>query len=76
MGKKNKNKAKKTNPKKERYLKFRKEKNTAMILDMPDLTDEQQKEKQEAEEKLSRFFRFRPKVPPREIRERKALSKR
>ena len=56
--KKNKNKKKKVNPKKERYAKFRKEVPTTMSFTTPDLTPEQQKQKQEDERTIGIFLRY------------------
>lgn len=75
MGKKDK-RPKKVNPKKEKYAKFRKEKPAALDLRMPELTAEQQKEKQDAELKLGKFLRFNRNPPAKEISERKMKSKR
>lgn len=76
MGKKNKNKPKKVSVKKERYAKFRKEKPGALNISMPDLTEEQQKQKREDELKMDRFLRFNKNPYPKEIVERRAKSKR
>ena len=77
MGKKkNKNKKKKVNPKRERYLKFRKDKPSTMNFTSPDLTPEQQKQKREDESKIERFLRFNRNRPAKEIIERKMKSKR
>jgi len=56
--KKNKNKKKKVNPKKERYLKFRKDKPAVMNFAAPDLTLEQQKQAREDEGKMGTFLRY------------------
>ena len=56
--KKNKNKKKKVNPKKERYAKFRKDKPAIMVFATPDLSPEQQKQKQEDEGKIGSFMRY------------------
>jgi len=76
MGKKNKNKKKKVNPKRERYSKFRKEKPSTIDTSTPDLSEEQQKFKQEGEDKLGKFMKFNRRKPERYINERKAKSKR
>lgn len=70
MGSKKK-KLKKVNAKKERYAKFRKEKNVSMNLTMPDLTPEQSKEKQEAELRISRFLRFNKNPPLKDLKEKR-----
>ena len=46
------------NPKKEKYAKFRKEKPASMDVRMPELTEDQQKQKQEDEKKINMFLRF------------------
>ena len=56
--KKNKNKKKKVNPKRERYAKFRKDKPEIMAFTTPDLTPEQQKQKQEDERTIGMFLRY------------------
>ncbi len=56
--KKNKNKKKKVNPKKERYAKFRKERPSTMSFTTPDITPEQQKQRQEDEGKIGSFLRY------------------
>lgn len=76
MAKKNKNKTKKVNPKKERYAKFKKEKPSAIDVSFPDLDSEQQKQKREDEEKMGRFFRFSRNPIPKEVKERRMVSKR
>ena len=56
--KKNKNKKKKVNPKKERYAKFKKDKPAIMVFTTPDLTLEQQKQRQEDDGKIGSFLRY------------------
>jgi len=56
--KKNKNKKKKVNPKKERYAKFRKDKPATTAFTTPDITPEQQKQRQEDEGKIGLFLRY------------------
>ena len=64
MGKKkNKNKKKKVNAKKERYTKFRKDKPSTMNFTTPDLTPEQQKQKQIDELNIDRFWRYNKRRP-------------
>lgn len=75
MGKKDKEK-KKLNPKRERYEKFRKDKPAALDLTMPDLTDEQRRQKREDEMEIERFLRFNRKKAERFVNDRKARSKR
>ncbi|MCC7574604.1 hypothetical protein KO361_03350 [Candidatus Woesearchaeota archaeon] len=76
MGKKNKNKPKKVSVKKERYSKFRKDKPGVLNITMPDLSEEQQKQKRDDENKIDRFLRFAKNPPVKEIVERKVKSKR
>ncbi|MBW2982186.1 hypothetical protein KY343_04875 [Candidatus Woesearchaeota archaeon] len=75
MGKKNK-KAKKVSAKRERYAKFRKEKPASVDITMPDLSDDQIKQKREDEEKINRFLRFNRNRPTGEIVKRREKSKR
>lgn len=72
--KKNK-KNKKPNPKKEKYAKFRKDK-PIMSFNPPDLTPEQQKQKQEDESRIDSFLRYNKNAPTKEISARKMKSKR
>ena len=76
MGKKNKNKKKKVNPKRERYAKFRKEKPTNMTFTTPELTPEQRKQKQADEQSIDRFLRYSKNPPAKEIVARRMKSKR
>ena len=75
MGKK-KEKSKKTNSKRERYLKFRKEKPAAMSIAMPDLSDEQLKLRRNDEQRIDSYWRYFRRRPERFVLERKAKSKR
>lgn len=64
MGKKkNKNKKKKVNPKRERYAKFRKESSGTMSFTTPDITLEQQKQRQEDEKSIGMFWRYNKRRP-------------
>lgn len=76
MGKKNKNKKKRVNPKRERYSKFRKEKPTNLTFTIPEDSPEYQKQKQEDERTIGFFMRGHIRNPRREIVERKLKSKR
>ncbi|MBI2664466.1 hypothetical protein HYX10_03945 [Candidatus Woesearchaeota archaeon] len=76
MSKKNKNKKKKVNPKTERYAKFRKEKPAIMTFTAPDLTPEQQKQRQEDERLIDSFLRHNRNPPTKEVSERRMKSKR
>jgi hypothetical protein len=75
MSKKDKEK-KKINVKRERYAKFTKEKPSTYDLTMPDLSDEQRREKREADMALGRFMKFNRNPPPHEVVPRKEKSKR
>ena len=77
MGKKkNKNKAKRINPKRERYSKFRKEKPTSMTYAMPDLPEEAVQERRKDEQSIGEFWRHYRRPPERYNRERDAKAKR
>ena len=73
MGRK---KAKKVNPKKERYLKFRKEKPTNLTVAPPELSDDQVQLRRFDEKKIDGFWKFYRRPPERFVNERKAKSKR
>ncbi|MFH1408808.1 MAG: hypothetical protein ABIH34_02785 [Nanoarchaeota archaeon] len=73
MGKKSKKKdkkQKKVSAKKEKYAKFRKEKPTVIDLTPPDLTPEQQKQRQADEASIGKFLRFNRNAPRPEIRDK------
>ena len=76
MGKKKKDKAKKISSKKERYSKFRKDKPAGMSIQMPDLSDEQLKQRKMDEQRIDGFWRYFRRRPERFVLERKAKSKR
>lgn len=76
MGKKNKNKPKKVSVKKERYSKFHKEKPGTLDISMPDLSEEQTKQRKEDEVRIDKFLRFNKNAPAKEVVERRAKSKR
>lgn len=75
MGRK-KDKAKKISVKKERYLKFRKEKPSSMTVAMPDLSEDQVQEKRVDQQRIDNFWRSYRRPPQRFVNERKAKSKR
>ena len=75
MGKKDKDKKKK-NPKKEKYLKFRKEKPTNMTFNAPQLTDDQVQQVKLNEERIGFYMKTRVFFPEKFVNERKAKSKR
>ncbi|MBI2654586.1 hypothetical protein HYX02_07330 [Candidatus Woesearchaeota archaeon] len=74
MGRKD--KPKKISAKKERYMKFRKEKPTMTAIAPPDLTEEQIKERRTDEQHIGEFWRNYRRPPQRFVSERKARSKR
>lgn len=74
MGKKK--KAKRVNPKRERYAKFRKDKPSSMTYSVPDLPEEQIAQRREDEKKVEGFWRYYRRTPERFVNERKARSKR
>ncbi|MEA3430745.1 MAG: hypothetical protein U9R08_05710 [Nanoarchaeota archaeon] len=74
--KKNKNKKKKISAKKEKYAKFRKEKPAAPDISMPDLSQDEQKQKQNDELKINKYLRFSKNSPTKEIIRRREKSKR
>ncbi len=76
MGKKNKNKPKKVSVKKERYAKFRKEKPGTLNISMPDLSEDQARQKREDEQKIDKFLRFSKNPPAKDVVERRSKSKR
>lgn len=77
MGKKkNKNKKKKVSAKKEKYAKFRRDKPSTLDITMPDLTDEQKRQRQIDEQKISRYLRFNRNPRSKEINPRREKSKR
>ena len=75
MGKK-KDKPKKISAKKERYAKFRREKPSSLTVTMPELTEEQVKQRRTDQLGIDNFWRNYRRPPRRFISERKAKSKR
>ena len=73
MGRK---KAKKVNPKKERYAKFRKEKPSNMNMATPDLDDDGVKNRRVDEGRINDFWRHYRRSPERYVRDRDSKSKR
>ena len=67
MAKKDK-KAKKISAKKEKYLKFRKDKPATMDVSMPELSEEQMRQKREDEALIERFLRFNRKREEKTIK--------
>ena len=76
MSKKSKKKEKKISAKALRYAKFQKEKPGTIDLAMPDLTEEQNKQKQEDQDRIDMFLRRNRNPPTKELSERKMRSKR
>ena len=76
MGKKSKKKEKKISAKALRYAKFQKDKPATLDLTMPDLTEEQNKQKQLDQERIDRFLRQNRNPPTKELSERRMRSKR
>ena len=78
MSKKSKKKkeSRKISAKKEKYLKFRRDKGQMKEIQIPDLTPEQIKMRQEDEIRIGRTLSYLRNPPPKEIVERKARSKR
>ncbi|HIH04902.1 TPA: hypothetical protein HA281_00770 [Candidatus Woesearchaeota archaeon] len=75
MGKKDKKK-KKMNPKKEKYLKFHKEKPSNMTYAPPQLDESQMQQVKLNEERIGFYMRTRVFYPEKFVNERKAKSKR
>lgn len=76
MSKKSKKKEKKVSAKALRYAKFQKEKPGTIDLTMPELTEEQNKQKQLDQERIDMFLRRNRNPPTKEISERRMRSKR
>ena len=74
MGRKD--KPKKISAKKERYLKFRKEKPSTLTVAPPELTEDQMRERRQDEQMIGEFWRYYRRPPQRFVSERKARSKR
>ena len=76
MSKKSKKKQKKVSAKALRYAKFQKEKPGTVDITMPDLSEEQNKRKQEDQDRIDRFLRYNRNPPTKEVSERRMRSKR
>ena len=76
MSKKSKKKEKKISAKALRYAKFQKEKPGTVDITMPDLTEEQNKQKQEDQDRIDMFLRRNRNPPTKELSERRMRSKR
>jgi hypothetical protein len=72
---KKKKETKKISVKKAKYAKFRREKSAQLNISAPDLTPEQQKQKQLDEAKINSFLRYSKNRPTLSLREKKAKSK-
>jgi hypothetical protein len=73
--KKNKNKPKKISAKKEKYMKFKKEKSGNIDISMPDLDEEQMKVRRQSDLKIDRFLRFNRAPPNLSLKDKKAKRK-
>jgi len=71
-----KDKAKKTNPKREKYIKFRKEKPSNMAFTTPDIPEEQVSVRRDDEKRIDSFWRYYRRPAERFNRERDAKAKR
>jgi len=71
-----KDKPKKISAKKEKYVKFKKDKPGTLDISMPEISDEERKQARNDEEKINKHLRFSKNRPPSEINPRKAKSKR
>jgi hypothetical protein len=75
MGKKNKNKTKKISARKEKYSKFKKEKSGILDVSMPELSEDQIKQRREDEKRLESYWRFSKNRPAHEnIKTRRRLK--
>ena len=74
MGKRK--KEKKISAKALRYAKFQKEKPGTVDIAMPDLSEEQNKQKQLDQDRIDRFLRYNKNPPTKEVSERRMRSKR
>ena len=75
MSKKSKKKdSKKINAKKEKYAKFKRDKPSTLSFATPELTPEQQKQKQLDEASINSFLRYNKNRPTLSLREKKKLK--
>lgn len=74
MGKRK--KEKKISAKAAKYAKFQKDKPAAIDFTMPDLNEEQNKQKQLDQDRIDRFLRYNRNPPTKEVSERRMKSKR
>ena len=71
-----KDKVKKTNPKREKYTKFRKDKPTNMAFTTPDLPEEAVTTRRDDEKRIDSFWKFYRRPAERFNRDRDAKAKR
>jgi hypothetical protein len=76
MSKKSKKKEKKISAKAVRYAKFQKDKPGTLDLSMPELSEDQNKQKQADQDRIDSFLRYNRNPPTKELSERKMRSKR
>ena len=76
MSKKSRKKEKKISAKALRYAKFQKDKPAVIDINMPDMTEEANKQKQLDQERIDRFLRNNRNPPTKELSERRMRSKR
>ena len=76
MSRKSKNKPKKVSAKTLRYEKFHKEKPANTDISMPELTEEQNKQKLADQDRIDHFLRNNRNPPAKEVNERRMKSKR
>ena len=70
-----KKKEKKKNTKKEKYAKFKRDKPSALNITSPDLSPEQQKQKQDDELRINTYLRYSKNRPSLSLRERRKKGK-
>ncbi|MFC1696885.1 hypothetical protein ACFL1H_01005 [Nanoarchaeota archaeon] len=76
MSKKKKKDKKKVSAKREKYAKFKREKPGTIDVSMPDLTEDQSKQKRNDETKIDKYLRFSKNPRTKPINLRKMKSKR
>lgn len=76
MSKKSKKKEKKISAKAIRYAKFQKDKPGTLDLTMPELSEEQNKQKQADQDRIDMFLARNRNPPTQELSERRMRSKR
>jgi hypothetical protein len=68
--------SKKKNAKKERYAKFRKDKNVKTTYSTPEFTPEQYKQQREDDDKINSFLSYSKNPPSLSLREKKRAKNR